>query len=137
MRSSSLPTNNSLRPGPRSAGAASANRATSTPLGMIRNSPPIRARSKSAARSDTAIRTARWAAARRSSGAARSYRRARVAPEWKVPTTGARASSVAHNPVEGAIGWCAWTTSGPNVASSRRTIRRDHGRGSIGALDSL
>ena len=41
------------------------------------------------------------------------------------------------SPVEGAIGWCAWTTSGPNVASACRTIRRDHGRGSIGAFESL
>ena len=60
-----------------------------------------------------------------------------MAPEWNVPTTGARASNVAHSPVEGAVGWCAWITSGPNVAKTCRTARRDHGRGSIGAFESL
>ncbi len=53
--------------------------------GSISNSPPMRWPSKSAARSETAIRTAmRRATTRRKSGAARSYRRARAAPEWNV-----------------------------------------------------
>src|SRR4029077_15514019 len=104
--------NNNFFPGPRFAGGVLEKRATSRPLGMTRYVPPIRSLSKAAARSETAVRTARRRIAHRSPGAARSYKRARPAPEWNVPTTGARASSVAHNAVEGAGGGGAGTPRG-------------------------
>jgi hypothetical protein len=104
LRASRRPTNRSRVPSGRSAGSADAKRTVSTPLGTISNVPPIRARSNASARRETAIRTAIRRATPRRIGAARSYSRARRAPEWNVPTTGTLDSRVAHIPVEGVVG---------------------------------
>ncbi len=59
-------------PAPRSAGSASANRDTSTPLGTISNAPPMREPANAAAASDTATRIEMRRAILRSTGAVTS-----------------------------------------------------------------
>ena len=73
----------------------------------------------------------------RSIGAATSKSRDRLAPEWKVATTGTEAPSVAHIDVLGVSGSWTCTTSGSKRRNVFRTCDMDHGRGSIGAFEAL
>jgi len=140
FRDSRRPTNSRCRPAGSFAGAAPANRATSTPFGTIRRSAsPMRDVTLRRAASETAMRRARRFQTGRTAGTAswnqRLPMRSRPTFEWNVPTTGTFARSTASIDTLGTSGSWTWITSGWISRSARATSRATWGPKLIRATD--
>ena len=117
------------RPGGTAAGAASANRSTSTPLGRTtRSFGPMRTVTLARAASETAMRRARRFQTGRTSGTARRYQRlptrSRPRLEWNVPPPARWPAAPPANRRARHQRPCTWITSGGFTQHPADRLRR-------------